>query len=203
MKRMKYLKCIGFLVVAITVFGAQADDSAVRTWTSNGGQTIDAAFVKVQYGKVHLRKSDDAIIQIGINQLSPEDQKVAKEYAAAMSKSSAKQLSSMGLKRSGDGTLSEEEVEKLKTSWTDEKTGKQYLFNASFGARKLDAKQKKKYKKSGKVPYRITASLYEHKESKGKKLSKRLKGTGRFYVLDSEGKVVLKKSMSLAKLCPS
>jgi len=99
--------------------------------------------------------------------------------------------------------LTEDQIAALLTEWTNEKTGAKLVFHSSFGVREVKPKKKRKYVKSGKIPVRITCNLSEIKEVKGKKLAKRVSG-GRayFYIMDPDGKVIVKKSLSLAKMCP-
>ena len=102
------------------------------------------------------------------------------------------------------GTLSDKDIEALKTELTDEKTKQKLLFVTDFSLRKpTQPAEKKKYEKSGKIPFRITATLYDVKETGGKPLYRRLGGTAKFYLINSEGKVVLTESASLDKMCPS
>lgn len=102
------------------------------------------------------------------------------------------------------GTLTDAEIASLKTQYKDEKTGNLYSFSASFGALSVtDPIAKRKYANSGKVPFRITCALYETKEVNKKKLTQRLSGTARFYLLDSDGKVIEQKSAPLDNMCPS
>ena len=104
---------------------------------------------------------------------------------------------------SQNGSLSEKDISELKTDWTDEKTGIKYNFQASFGVANVEEKDRRRLEKLGKVPYRITCTLYEMKQSKGTTLSKRMTGTAKFYVRDESNKDIIKKSVSLEKMCPS
>lgn len=108
--------------------------------------------------------------------------------------------------RSASPTMTEEQVAELMTEYTDDSSGRIYKFTAGFAQMRLDPKKDKskitKYQKSGEVPFRLTCELTETKEYKGKMLSKRVDGTARIYILDSEGKVIDKKSTSLSVLCP-
>lgn len=102
------------------------------------------------------------------------------------------------------GTLSDKDIEELKTELTDEKTKQKLLFVADFSLRKpTQPAEKKKYEKSGKIPFRITATLYDVKDTGGKPLYRRFGGTAKFYLINSDGKVVLTESASLDKMCPS
>jgi len=191
---------------ASVLLAVDGQSQEVRTWTSRSGSTIDASFEKIIGSTIYLKTTAGKRLSIRLSALSDADQAFAKEQAAANSPktTSAPRKLSSGLRRpSSTGMLTSEQIAGLKTEWQDDK-GKKFRFSGSFGMARMSASDKRKYAKSGKVPIRITASLYELGERKGKTVYERLKGTGRFYVLDSEGnEVVKKKSSSLAKLCPS
>jgi hypothetical protein len=101
------------------------------------------------------------------------------------------------------GTLSDEDVTNLKQQYTDPKTKKSYKWSGSFSIDKMTTVQRVKAKKGGKIPVRLTAALYEVKEVRGKKTQKRMSGSCKLYLTDAEGKVVLKTSKSLGKMCPT
>lgn len=102
------------------------------------------------------------------------------------------------------GTLTDEQIAALLPEWTDEKTGNKLVFQASFSVRSLPPQEKRRYVKSGKIPARLTCELLEVKEVNGKMLAKRVtNGMARFYIMDPDGKVIDKKSISLDKMCPS
>ena len=105
------------------------------------------------------------------------------------------------------GCLTDKELSELLTNWQCPKTEKKITFQAHVARQYLCPKKDKsalgKYKRSGKVPFRVTADMIEAKKSGRKMIPQRLSGTVRIYVLDSEGKLVLKKTSSLAKLCPT
>jgi hypothetical protein len=106
-----------------------------------------------------------------------------------------------------NGLLTDQEIGQLQTEWTDPNTGTKLLFSASFARRDLisdaDKALRKRCVKSGKVPYRVTCTLYE--QEKGKKgMTRVTKGNAKFYVTDSDGKVVTKPQIQdLDSLCPS
>ena len=107
------------------------------------------------------------------------------------------------VKRMGE-VLTEDQIDALLTEWTNEKTGTKLIFQSSFGVRTVTPQEKRKYVKSGKIPVNLTCALYEVKESNGKKLFKRVNGgTARFYIMDPDGNVIVNKSLSLDKMCPS
>jgi len=104
----------------------------------------------------------------------------------------------------GDKVLTDDQIAALLTEWTNEKTEAKIVFQSSFGVRAVTPQEKRQYVKSGKIPVRLTCELLEIKESNGKKLAKRVGGgTVRFYLMDSDGKVIVKKSLSIDKMCPS
>lgn len=104
---------------------------------------------------------------------------------------------------STSGSLNEKDIADLKTDWTDEKTGIRYSFQAAFGLPKIEDKDKKRFQKMGKVPFRITCSLVESKKTKSGPLNRLMSGTAKFYVQDENKKEVLRKSVALEKMCPS
>jgi len=101
------------------------------------------------------------------------------------------------------GTLSDEDVTALKQSYTDAKLKKSWQWSGGFSTVTLKEKEKEKALKLNKIPYRLTAALYETKEISGKKTSTRASGTCWFYIKDADGKVVHKRSQNLNKMCPS
>ncbi len=64
-----YLITATLLLVAISATAGE-----VRTWTSKTGTTIEAEFVKVKLGTVHLKTPDGSVKQIKKSNLSKEDQ---------------------------------------------------------------------------------------------------------------------------------
>ena len=124
-------------------------------------------------------------------------------FAAVAGYSSAQSTSAKFKKPAPAGTLSEEDVAALKQTYTDPKTKKSYKWSGSFSIDKMTTVQRVKAKKGGKIPVRLTAALYEVKEVRGKKAQKRMSGSCELYLTDAEGKVVLKTSQSLGKMCPT
>jgi hypothetical protein len=184
------------------------DNTGSRTWTSRNGKTIEAEFVKLQSSILHLKRANGTTTRIPLRNLSDEDVAIAKQLASAKTEDTAESASSTGKKKltargsKASGLLSDEEIEGLLTEWTDDKGNKGYEFEATMRqVTTLSAKDKKKYAKSGEVPFIMYAYLYEFKISKGKKSYKRDSGSCKIYILDSENTVVVKKSVSLDKLC--
>ncbi len=103
------------------------------------------------------------------------------------------------------GTLSDEDVASLLTEFRDEQSGVRYHFSASFHpVRPANRSQINRYASSGRVPYRITCSLVEIRPRGGREQRQLItRGSARFYLLDSEGKVVQTGSESLARMCPT
>jgi hypothetical protein len=101
------------------------------------------------------------------------------------------------------GVLTDEQVKEMKVEEIDPKTKRGYVFQCSFGQASMTAAEKKKYSRSGKVPFRITCTLYQVRESHGKKQYRRQSGTCRFYLVAPDGEVILSKSASLSVMCPT
>ncbi len=110
---------------------------------------------------------------------------------------------SAGRKNDKDQLLSAEQVGALLAEWTDDKPGVKLQFQASFGVRTVSPQEKRHYVKSGKIPARLTCELYEVKTVRERKLLRRMGGTAQFYILDSDGVVIARKSLALDKMCPS
>ena len=103
----------------------------------------------------------------------------------------------------GGNVLTDEQLAALKKDFTDDKTDTTYSFNADFGTRSVEPPEQRKYAKSGRIPIRITCSFTETKKVGGKALTRRLSGSSHIYIIDSDGKVVFKKTFPLDKMCPS
>ncbi len=101
------------------------------------------------------------------------------------------------------GGPTEEQIAEMKTEWTDDKRKSRLHFAAGFSKAAINEQEKKKYEKSGKIPIRITADFVEIKEVGGKEVSKRLGGSIKLCVKDSDGKVLIRKSVPVEKMCPS
>ena len=63
--------------------GGSSASSAMRTWTSVSGKTLEGQFSYVQQGTVVLTKPDGSLVQIPFEKLSPQDQAVVRQLAAA------------------------------------------------------------------------------------------------------------------------
>lgn len=72
----------------------------------------------------------------------------------------------------------------------------------AFNVRTTKGKQEQAvYEKSGKIPYRVTANLYQR--TTGARGGKRLTGDAQVYIQDATGQTVFNETVSLEKLCPS
>jgi hypothetical protein len=101
------------------------------------------------------------------------------------------------------GGIPAKDIEAWVTSWEDTRSHRKYTFSAKFGPARVQGRELAKYRKSGKVPFRITSDLLELKESKGRVLRKRATGTAKIVIIDVDGKKIISKSISISKLCPS
>ena len=72
-----------FHIHELTLTPVTLADSAnrLRTWTDTSGNTVEAAFVKMEDGKVHLRRQDGRIAQVPLEKLSQQDQTHVAEQA--------------------------------------------------------------------------------------------------------------------------
>ncbi len=62
--------------------GVEQDPAdGVRTWTDTSGNTVEAAFVKLEDGVVHLRRPDGKIAPVPLEKLSKQDQEFVSEQA--------------------------------------------------------------------------------------------------------------------------
>lgn len=64
---------------ALTVCGSTPDATALRTWKSVSGKSVEAEYIDLKYGKVKLRTSDGNLITISAQSLSAEDRAWIKE----------------------------------------------------------------------------------------------------------------------------
>ena len=78
---MKIATAATVLLLAAVVPCLAGDDSGMRTWTSAQGQSIQASFVKLEAGTVHLQKADGAVVAIALEKLSAADQTFAANLA--------------------------------------------------------------------------------------------------------------------------
>ncbi len=110
---------------------------------------------------------------------------------------------SLATKPSPGLILTSNQLAALLTTANDEKSQTQLQFTSAFGVRNVSPDEKRKLAKAGKIPLSITCQLLEIKNVKGQQLARRLGGRAHFYIQDADGKVVVNKSESLDKMCPS
>jgi hypothetical protein len=91
--------------------------------------------------------------------------------------------------------LTDKQIAELYETYKDPKTGREYRIIASLA-------RNPKNRKVGVVPFRLTATLYEYKTYRGKKIGQRQNGTIHIYLLDEAGKMVNEANVSLSKMCP-
>ncbi len=183
----------------------------------------------MQDGTVYLEKADGSSIHIELDSLSEQDRNFAKSICrgpgesrlstpglrkqasqgltgeqdnASASESTQPKLAGAGLNKGSSGLLSDEEIAAMVTQTTDERNGDQVKFQSWFQRKSLTAQNDsdaiRKYAKSGRVPYRVAAKLEEIIDGK----TKRDQGTRcHFYIIDSEGKILVKRSLPLSSMC--
>jgi len=67
------------LITTLLFISTMATANELRTWTSTVGTTIEAKFVKEQFGTVHLETADGSVKKIKISKLSDQDRKLVAE----------------------------------------------------------------------------------------------------------------------------
>ena len=185
--------------LAANILQAAGDNDANdRTWTTKSGSTLEAEFIKYENGRVTLKTTDGKTMGIGLSSLIDDDQAFVKEVSSKPRKLSTTGLSSSS---SSSGMLSEEELKNLSPTWTDEKSGDKRVMRAGFAQERVSPTQKKRYQRSGKIPFRIIADVTETQA--GARRGQRMSGSCKIYILDSENKCVDKKSTSLDSMCPT
>lgn len=197
----------GLVVLVLAVTICRGEESAEREWTTTQGSKVKASFVRLDGEKVVLKKAEGQLLSVNVKTLVEEDQKLVAELGekGASADESKPVIASKGLAAAqpAGGGLSDDEISKLATEWTNPKNGNKLVFTASIETQKLSGRDREKFVKSGKVPIRIIATLYETKIDKGKTLYMRESGTCHIRLTNSDGKAVLSETVSLDKMCPS
>ncbi len=188
------------IVLGLCVGSARAE---VRTWTSTTGSTVEAEFVRSDGRTVVLRSGDGQMIQIGLTALSPDD----RTYVADRSTPSTPTLAPLPPpERPGsrhENLLTDEQLAELKTT-LDLRDGERVTLTASFGPKRLDARERRRLRPDSPIAFRVMADLRHATQGSGDRWSsRRLPGRAQFYVLDSDGKVVMSRSDPIASLCPT
>jgi hypothetical protein len=112
----------------------------------------------------------------------------------------APKLSTVGLSKGPEsGFLADDEIAALVVESVDKKSGDVLSFNASFEKKRMtDESEIRKYSKSGKVPFRISARLDEIVKGQKKRVTSSM---CHFYVLDADGKQIAKRTFALEMMC--
>ncbi|MEK6248628.1 MAG: SHD1 domain-containing protein [Planctomycetales bacterium] len=89
------------LLLILPASNASADEPQSRTWQDGTGKfSIDAMFVVLRDGKVHLRKSGGEIVKVPLEKLSKEDQ----EYVGDLKSESSEPPVNQEVEKYDDGT---------------------------------------------------------------------------------------------------
>lgn len=100
--------------------------------------------------------------------------------------------------------LTEKQVSELQTKWEDQRVGKRITFSATFARRPIDTRvdggKLRNYIKSGKIPFRITASCCEYIKSGAGEKKFGVRDAVKIYILDSNGTVVFNTQKPLADM---
>ena len=105
----------------------------------------------------------------------------------------------------GAAIPTEEEIAAFVSEYKETENSKESLSLSVFiRVPKLPPEQRKKFERTKKIPYQLTADLIKIKEVNGKKMSMRVTdGKCNFAILDDTGKAVKQSSENLIKLCAS
>jgi hypothetical protein len=106
-------------------------------------------------------------------------------------------------KLSINGGLTDKEIEAFQSECTDTNKGSKFTYSitASMSRSTPAAKDLKRYVKSGKIPFTISVQMYQ--QVTGQKALKPIyEGKAHFYIVDSEGDVIVKpRTDDLLRLC--
>lgn len=152
---------------------------------------------------VALRTADGKTANVPVSALAPESQALLPQAVTVADTKPVRVIAPSAPRTIGGVPApTAEDIAKFKTTFTDVDTTK-YDLMASFGPQTLTKKAQSSAFKTGKIPFRVTASLYKSKMVGGKSRSTRMEGSGYIVILDETGAVVDSKRENLAKLCPS
>lgn len=104
------------------------------------------------------------------------------------------------------GLPTEEDIKAFLTEYANpSRKGESIVFNATFEPQKLTPDLRRKYERTGKVPYRVIAELTCFKEIGGEKryVGRILEGSGSIVIMDEKGALVKRAKESVNSLCPS
>lgn len=100
------------------VFTAPAGPAGARTWNSNDGQhAIDAEFVRVEDGKVTLKRPDGSVVAVKLERLSDADRQFVASLNPAKEKSNIASPPSDASPSAAPGARAAERIAARKTGW--------------------------------------------------------------------------------------
>lgn len=199
------------IAIIAAVFTACCVTQASQTWRYTSGNAFEGEFQRITGSALVVRRPDGSSMMIPLSRLDSASQALARQLAsggqpatapAPGGTAAATPAAAAVARPHPEGVPTDAEIAAFKTQWTAP-DGKRYLLQAGFGLPSLNESDRRKYARSGKVPYRVTISLYELKEVRGRTLSQRLDGQGNLVILSEAGDVINKERESLGKLCPS
>lgn len=82
------------LIIASFAHAREEVSTGTRTWISTSGTSVDARFIKMAYGEVHLKTADGKAIKIPESRLSEESLTMAKQLSAASKAEEGKRVPS-------------------------------------------------------------------------------------------------------------
>lgn len=189
---------IGLFCLSVVAVG----HAETQTWTVTDGRSIEGEFVRLFGSTVTIKRSNGMQVSVPLTALDEKSREQATILAAQGGSGKTGGFRASASKASGVPT--EAEIAAFLTEYKEKPNDPEaYEFVASFEAPRLRPDQIKEYARKGKVPYRLTITLYKTKEINGRKQYQRQDGTGCFVVLDQTGGVVDRQRESLGKLCPS
>lgn len=207
MKTVTWIKFAAVLAVSTVATVGLSDDpqeTGVRAWTSKSGDMVAASFVKLEKNRVHLKKPDGSSTTIPLRALCSKDQKLVMKLARPDPSTVSQQSpdADAASNPKPPQPLSEDELKVLTPRWTDKKSNDAtYSLKASLTMKELSEEEKKKCLKKQKIPYRLLATIYRHTSKDGRASPTKTFYTKiNFYVLDSDGNIVLEKQTKSGKM---
>lgn len=189
----------------VCVLVAAIGRAETQTWTTSDGRAVEGEFVRLFGNTVAVKRPNGVQVSLPLSSLNEKSREQAKLLA---SQPKAKGASASGGFRASpakaSGIPTEAEIAAFLTEYKESPNSPEtFELMASFEAPRLKPDQIKDYARKGKVPYRLTVTLYKTKEVDGRKQYQRQDGTGCFVVMNAAGDVIDRQRESLGKLCPS
>ena len=131
---------------------------------------------------------------------------LAQQSTKSQTNAPASKLRTLVTSGSAGGAIpTEEEIQAFVSEYKESENSKESLsLSVRLGVPKLPPEQRKKFERTKKIPYQLTADLIKTKEVNGKKMSLRTTdGKCNVAILDENGKVIKQSSENLIKLCAS